>query len=467
MATTSDSRDSGGVAHYATGEDLSYAALLERGLDMGVLISEYVTRAGVQGVRTLARALSLVPSEQHAHESVEAINAYECLKSTASAKQAEQACTLEDVVTADRNAKGIREKHPSWGIGADVALARHESPRTGVQFLNYSRILTEDLSYATQGLKDGTITEDEAQLIVREVRNLRSENRRLIDQMLFCETHNAFGSGGAILREMIRGWAAILEPGAETDLEEKAMKARYIDLYQIDAHRMKITGLLPLEYGVALCQVLARESGHAQAAGDTRNRGQIAADFLLESLTGIREPNGIPLQVSLIMTDRTLLEGNQEPALIPGYGFISAKKAKNLFTGNPQNPLDTWIRRLYTAPGTGDLVAMDSKARLFKGSLKRFITLRDQHCRTPYCNGRIEHLDHVVQVRRGGPTTAENSSSRCKWCNATKEAPDWEECTISGDRHTIRVTTSSGHIYSSTAPPLPGAHSQSKHPQDE
>lgn len=467
METTSGSRDSGGLVRYAAGEDTSYAALLERGLDIGGLIAEYVTRTGIQGVRALARALSLAPAEQHAHESVEAINAYECLKSAASAKQAEQACALEDIVTAERLSKGIREKHPSWGIGADVALARHESPRTGVQFLNYSRILTDDLSYASRGLKDGTITEDEAQLIVREVRNLRSENRRLIDQMLFCETHNAFGSGGAILREMIRGWAAILEPATETDLEEKAMKGRYVDLYEIDAHRMKITGLLPLEYGVALCQVLARESGHAQAAGDTRNRGQIAADFLLESVTGIREPNGVPLQVSLVMTDRTLLQGHQEPALIPGYGFISANKARSLFAGNPQNPLDTWIRRLYTAPGTGDLVAMDSKARLFKGSLKTFITLRDQHCRTPYCNGRIEHLDHVVQVRRGGHTTAENSSSRCKWCNATKEAPDWEERTISGDRHTIRVTTSSGHSYSSTAPPLPGTHRQPEHPHDE
>lgn len=467
METTSSSRDYGGIAHYATSEDTSYSVFLDRGLDMGLLISEYVVRTGIQGIRTLTRALSLAPAELHAHESVEAINAYECLKSTASAKQAEQACTLEDALTTERTANGIREKHPTWGIGADVALARHESPRTGVQFLNYSRILTVDLPYATQGLKDGTITEDEAQLIVREVRNLRGENRNLIDQMLFCETHNAFGGGGAILREMIRGWAAILEPVTETDLEEKAMKGRYVDLYQIDAHRMKITGLLPLEYGVALCQVLARESGHAQAAGDTRNRGQIAADFLMESLTGIRESNGVPLQISLIMTDRTLIQGHQEPALIPGYGFISAKKARNLFDGNPENPLDTWIRRLYTAPGTGDLVAMDSKARLFKGSLKRFITLRDQHCRTPYCNGRIEHLDHVVQVRRGGPTTAENSSSRCKWCNATKEAPDWEECTVSGDRHTIRVTTSSGHSYSSIAPPLPGTHSLPEHPQVE
>lgn len=460
METTSSSREAGSIIHHAAGDELSYVSLVKRGLDMGVLMAEYLTHAGTDGVRTLARALSLAPAEQDACESVEAINAYECLKSTSSAKQAEQACTLEDVVTAERIAKGIREKHPSWGIGADIALARHESPRTGVQFLNYSRILTEDLTRATQGLKDGTITEDEAQLIVREVRNLRSENRRLIDQMLFCETHNAFGEGGAILREMIRGWALILEPVVETDLEEKAMKGRYIDLYQIDAHRMKITGMLPLEYGVAVCQVLARESGHAQAAGDTRNRGQIAADFLLEALTGIREPNGIPLQVSLIMTDRTLLQGNQEPALIPGYGFVSADKARDLFVGNPEEPLDTWIRRLYTAPGTGDLVAMDSKARLFKGSLKRFITLRDQHCRTPYCNGRIEHLDHVVQVRRGGPTTAENSSSRCKWCNATKEAPDWEEHTIPGDRHTIRVTTSSGHAYNSTAPPLPGNHCQ-------
>ena len=34
---------------------------------------------------------------------------------------------------------------------------------------------------------------------------------------------------------------------------------------------------------------------------------------------------------------------------------------------------EVWLRRLYTAPGSGDLVAVDSKARLFTPGQRRFI----------------------------------------------------------------------------------------------
>ncbi len=56
--------------------------------------------------------------------------------------------------------------------------------------------------------------------------------------------------------------------------------------------------------------------------------------------------------------------------------------------------LIVWVHRLYTAPGTGELVAMDSKARFFPPGLRRFIQVRDDACRTPYCDAPIRHDDH-------------------------------------------------------------------------
>jgi hypothetical protein len=455
MAATSSSSGSGSIVDVVD-EELSYGALLGRGLDMDVLMAEYLVRTGPDGVRAMARAVNLATAQDDDFELVETLGAYEHLKSAVGAKQSELACTLGDVVAADRIVRGVRVKNPQWGVGAEVGLALHASQRSGARFLNRARILTEDLPCTRQGLQEGTINSEEAKLIVREVRRLKPVNRRDIDRMLFCETHTCFGQGGAKLREMIRQWALILEPEAEVDLEERAMRERHVEVLQVDPCRVRLTGMLPLEYGAALCQVMAREIGRAQAAGDPRTQGQVAADFFFESLTGIGDHTNIPVEVSLVMTDRTLYQGHPEPAVIPGYGYISAVRARELFVGNPENPLDSWIRRLYTAPGTGDLVAMDSKARLFTGGLKCFITLRDRYCRTPYCNGKIEHLDHVVQASRGGPSTAENSGGRCRLCNAAKEAPDWEEHTVPGDRHTIRITTSSRHPYTSTAPPLPG-----------
>ncbi len=155
------------------------------------------------------------------------------------------------------------------------------------------------------------------------------------------------------------------------------------------------------------------------------------------------------------MTDAASLIGDgYEPALIPGHGYISADKARSLVAGDTEHPLDTWYRRVYAAPETGKLVAMDSAARRFAGNLKRFITLRDQRCRTPHCNGRIQELDHIAQVRRNGKTTETNASARCRTCNQTKEAPGWREEPLPGQgRHSFKITTPSGHSYISTAPP--------------
>jgi hypothetical protein len=107
------------------------------------------------------------------------------------------------------------------------------------------------------------------------------------------------------------------------------------------------------------------------------------------------------------MTDRTLFQGDSEPARLTGYGTVQANGPERhpecsvrfgIFwtqcrwswnagpgSAHPENTLtsaaavpplgsdagtdntgfNVWLRRLYTAPTSGELVAMDSKARLF------------------------------------------------------------------------------------------------------
>ena len=66
----------------------------------------------------------------------------------------------------------------------------------------------------------------------------------------------------------------------------------------------------------------------------------------------------------------------------------------------------------------------------------------------------IRHTDHVVPRARGGPTTADNGQGLCELCNYAKEADGWSARTIPGPRHTVEITTPTGHTYSSTADPL-------------
>ncbi|MDZ4091057.1 MAG: HNH endonuclease signature motif containing protein, partial [Arthrobacter sp.] len=227
-------------------------------------------------------------------------------------------------------------------------------------------------------------------------------------------------------------------------------------------------------------------------------RGQLMADALVERPTGT--PGGISgLEIQLVMTDRTLLQGDTEPARLPGYGIVPAGWARALLTnpgtetgtgtGNAatgagavagaaetggqagdstgDKDMNVWLRRLYTAPGTGELTALDSRARLFPPGLRRFLSARDDTCRTPYCDAPIRHYDHIIPWHRGGPTTQSNGAGLCEACNHTKETPGWSSRPRPGPRHTLDVTTPTGHTYQSTAPPLPGTPARHAEPEPD
>ena len=101
---------------------------------------------------------------------------------------------------------------------------------------------------------------------------------------------------------------------------------------------------------------------------------------------------------------------------------------------------------------------MESRSRIFPKGLAAFIGLRDQTCRTPYCDAPIRHHDHAVPAREGGPTSAANGLGDCEACNYAKDAPGWRvthQPTTDGE-HTAEFATPTGATYQSTAPPLPG-----------
>ncbi|NWL09690.1 HNH endonuclease, partial [Paenarthrobacter nitroguajacolicus] len=71
-------------------------------------------------------------------------------------------------------------------------------------------------------------------------------------------------------------------------------------------------------------------------------------------------------------------------ARLKGYGIVPAEWGRTLVSEEqaaqdqttPDAELSVWLRRLYTAPATGELLSMDSKARLFPTRLRRFIETR-------------------------------------------------------------------------------------------
>ena len=161
-------------------------------------------------------------------------------------------------------------------------------------------------------------------------------------------------------------------------------------------------------------------------------------------------PPGVGLDIGLVMSDRTLFDGDNEPAFLTGYGPIPAPLARRLVR-EASPTIKSWIRRLYTDPGTGQLIDADSKRRTFSHAARQFLVARDQTCRGPFCDAPIRHADHVVSHDNGGPTRTANGQGLCERCNYTKEEPGWHS---EVDEHGITITTPTGHTARSV-PPLP------------
>jgi hypothetical protein len=189
-------------------------------------------------------------------------------------------------------------------------------------------------------------------------------------------------------------------------------------------------------------------------AGATAAGSRLPADPL-----GI--PRGTPVMINLVISDRTLFGDGDDPAILPGNHPIPAALARRMIADlDPATRV--WIRRLYTHPDSGHLVAMDSRARRFRAGLRQLLVLRDQSCRTPYCDAGIRHADHLRPAARGGPTSRRNGQGTCEGCNYTREAPGWQARTHP-DRDpqqpgAVTVTTPTRHPYTSPAPDLIPGH---------
>ncbi|WP_246527506.1 HNH endonuclease [Pseudarthrobacter albicanus] len=522
----------------------------------------------------------------------------EDVKSAAAAAQARIAVAFDALERRAQACAGVPAAELGKGVGAQIALARRESPSRWGRLLGLAKALVAEMPRTLAALAAGDLNEWRATLLVRETACLSAADRAAVDGELAADTGTFAGAGDRAVTAAARAAAyrrdprpvadraavdgeLAADPGTFAGAGDRAVPAaaraaayrrdprpvadraavdgelaadtgtfagagdravtaaaraaayrrdprpvadraahaatdRHVSLRPAPDTMTYLTALLPAREGVAVYTALSGHAGALRSGGDPRSRGQLMADGLVERVTGT--PGGITgVQIQLVMTDRTLFQGDSEPARLPGYGIVPAAWARTLLTpadgatgargatgsgtsvkadgggsgtgggatdgttdyggagGAPDSgargslgsngtggltgappAFAIWLRRLYTAPGTGDLLALDSRARLFPAGLRRFLSARDDTCRTPYCDAPIRHLDHIIPWHDGGTTSHANGSGLCEACNHTKEIPGWAARPRPGPRHTLELTTPTGHTYSSTAPPLPG-----------
>ena len=406
-------------------------------------------------------------------ERIEEIRALEELKCAAAARQAELTADFDVSQRAAQAAAGVHPDRRGRGVALQVALARRESHHRGRQHLGLAVVVPVELPCTWAGFRAGRISEWRVQLLARETACLSRADRGRVDRVLAGDLEQLEGYGDGELVAAARKLAYRLDPESVLERRRRAERDRRVTCRPAPDVMSHLSALLPVAQGVAVFASLTREADRLRAVGDSRSKGQIMADTLVERVTGIgaapggagaANPGGggspvMPVTVNVVISDRALLAGADDAAWVEGYGPIPAGVARDLVRDADQAARAA-LRRLYATPETGALVGVESDSRFFPQGLSRYVGLRDQTCRTKWCDAPIRHRDHVEAVDEGGPTTAANGQGLCAACNIAKEAPGWQARPRAGPRHTVETTTPTGHRYRSTAPrsvsPAPG-----------
>jgi hypothetical protein len=387
---------------------------------------------------------------------VEGIATLEKFKAAAAARQARLAVALDTARRADEAAAGLPAARRGRGVAAEVALARRDSPARGGRHLGFARALVNEMPHTLAALETGALSEWRATIAVRESACLDVEDRRRLDAELCSDVTRLDGMGDAAIAAAARAIAYRLDPHSVVDRAARAQEDRTVTIRPAPDTMTYVTALLPVAQGVSIYAALKRE---ADVCCDGRSRGQVMADTLVERVTGRPAEQPVPVAVNVVISDQALVGVGNPAAVIAGYGPVPSALARKIIADAVADQRShATLRRLYATPATGALVALESRARVFPKGLADFIGVRDQRCRTPYCDAPIRHRDHAKPHRKGGTTSAVNGLGLCERCNYVKESDGWivTSTTAENGTHTAEFTTPTGARHRSTAPPMPG-----------
>ena len=425
-------------------------------------------KAGVAELAGLVDRLAGLPSAASDDATrIDVIAALEKLKAAVYAAQLRVIADLAASQEAAHKAMGFQPRQAQRGVPEQIGLARKVSPASAARQLGQAHALIDQMPDTYALLLRGEISEHVATIVTTETSHLAVEDRRLVDKKLADQLPRLSPKRA---HAATRRLAIEADPAGAVRRAGNAREDRRVGIRPAPDTMTILSALLPCEQGVAAYAALHRTADAAIAAGGERSRGQIMADTLVERLTGQATADAVSAEIGLVMTDVALFAGDDTAADLTGYGPIPADLAREIARGAGDGAAQPgeaetravgrariFLRRLFTDPGTGIIEDCDPRRRRFDGVLARLLVYRDQHCRDPFCDGPIRHLDHIQAFAAGGPTTIENGRGVCQRGNYARQMPGFSVRLIDPTRHVVEITTPTGHRYRSPAPAAPGA----------
>jgi hypothetical protein len=330
--------------------------------------------------------------------------------------EAVKARSLSEIENADSTKLGLSQEV--------VSLALNVPPRTAQNKLAAARTLVRELPNTLALLSNGRISGRHAQLITEASWALDSD---VVAEFDAAVTERAAEQTVGQLRNTIRRTAIGLDPATAEQRHQRALVDRKVGFEPVDDGMVALPVLLGAIEGQLIYTRLTAAAKLLPAL-DIRSMDQKRADLLVDAVLtglphdGLPELQGRRPSIQIIVSADTLLEVDDQPADLTGYGPITAETARRLAADSS----GTW-RRLLTDPDTGQLLDISENRYRPSQRLRDFVSARDGVCAFRTCNqpGYRCEFEHIVPRLQGGKTCRCNGALACKRHNLCKIDTGW------------------------------------------
>src|SRR5215217_3171397 len=226
-------------------EALREAATHRRGDSSG-------SAARQQSVRDLIDAVASMRSGSGSAELIDQVRDLEDLKSAVAALQARLAVAFDVAERRTQAEAGVPAAEQGQGVGAQIALARRESPSRGSRLLGLARALVTEMPHTLAALETGRLNEWRATLLARETACLSAADRCAVDEELSADTGTFVGAGDRAIVAAARTASYRRDPRSVMDRARHAAGERHVGLRPAPDTMAYLTALLPVAQGVAV-----------------------------------------------------------------------------------------------------------------------------------------------------------------------------------------------------------------------
>ena len=188
------------------------------------------------------------------------IRALEDRKSALAARQARLSVAFDLLQRREQADAGMPAAELGAGVGAQIALARRESPAKGGRLLGLAKALVTEMPHTLAALETGQLNEWRATLLVKETACLSAEDRAAVDEELAPDTGTFDGAGDRRIIAAARTAAYRRDPRSVTQRASHAATERHVSLRPAPDTMCYLTALLPVAQGVAVYAALTRHA---------------------------------------------------------------------------------------------------------------------------------------------------------------------------------------------------------------